>query len=311
MKERIRTSIFVFLMTCLLTGAAYAAPSAEEQPENLDITELVAAMQESVDIIYPVEVIASEENGIRRIEKLYYLPSDSDPAAINTADFEREGYLYTLLDMTKTDHSETDSKEHTELYTVESSTKDMAEILLMLEPSLEYTTEDGYTGILSLDHTSIQVEAAGYSSRSYAVSATRTYPNLSDADLSLVPKTVEENGRTLTLTNVDWQSASTNQVDGYEIAVRYTAVASYSGTASSKYATGYVVTASYGGEIAKVSRDTVIYTAIFSGTEIAPEVEEVDSFNITSTVKTLGIGLIAALIGCAVAYFVLRKRGKA
>ena len=71
----------------------------------------------------------------------------------------------------------------------------MAEILKMLEPKLEVKTEDGYEGILSLDHTTIQVEAAGYSTSSRTVTAERTYPNLSDADVSLIPKTVNENGR--------------------------------------------------------------------------------------------------------------------
>lgn len=64
----------------------------------------------------------------------------------------------------------------------------MAEIIQLLEPELEITTEDGYTGILVPDYTSIQVEAAGYKTGSRTVSATRTYPNLSNADVSLIPK---------------------------------------------------------------------------------------------------------------------------
>ena len=69
----------------------------------------------------------------------------------------------------------------------------MTEILKMLEPKLEVKTEDGYEGVLSLDHTTIQVEAAGYGTSSRTVTAERTYPNLSDADVSLVPKSVNEN----------------------------------------------------------------------------------------------------------------------
>ena len=82
------------------------------------------------------------------------------------------------------------------MVTLESKTKDMAEILKMLEPKLEVKTEDGYEGVLSLDHTTIQVEAVGYGTSSRTVTAERTYPNLSDADVSLVPKSVNENGRT-------------------------------------------------------------------------------------------------------------------
>ena len=113
-------------------------------------------------------------------------------------------------------------------------------------------------------YTTIQVEASGYKNRSRTVTAERTYPNLSDADVSLIPKTVEENGRTLTLANVSWQEAATDPMDGYEVPLRYTAAASYTGTASYKTATGYAVTVEYKGDVTKTSCDTVLYTAIFT-----------------------------------------------
>ena len=39
--------------------------------------------------------------------------------------------------------------------------------------------------------------------------------------------------------------------------------ATYTGTASSKYATGYTVTADYAGEVTKTTSGTVLYTAVF------------------------------------------------
>ena len=71
-------------------------------------------------------------------------------------------------------------------------------------------------------------------------------------------------GRTLTLADVSWQEAAVDPTDGYDIPIRYTAVASYTGTATSKYATGYTVTADYKGDVTRTSCDTVIYTAVFS-----------------------------------------------
>ena len=47
-------------------------------------------------VAYPAEVRESEENGVHRIEKVYVLSVRDDPAAIPTADFEREGRSYTL-----------------------------------------------------------------------------------------------------------------------------------------------------------------------------------------------------------------------
>ena len=83
----------------------------------------------------------------------------------------------------------------------------MDTILPQLAATCEADTEDGYSGTLTLDTANIKVEASGYSSSSRTVSATRTYPNLSDADLSLIPKTTQESGRTLSLADVQWQEA--------------------------------------------------------------------------------------------------------
>lgn len=261
MKKKVAFALCAALMLCSMSVAALAA---EPMTEADTVSTMISAADTLPGIsAYPAEVRASEENGVYRLEKVYYLTAKDDPTTIPTADFEREGRTYALLDLLKNDQTETDTREHIEVVTLESKTKDMAKILKMLEPKLEVKTEDGYEGALSLDHTTIQVEAVGYGTSSRTVTAERTYPNLSDADVSLVPKSVNENGRTLTLADVSWQEAAVDPTDGYGIPIRYTAVASYTGTAISKYATGYTVTADYKGDITRTSCDTVVYTAVF------------------------------------------------
>ena len=280
MKKRVLSMLCAVMMLCCMAGTAMAAEPPETVPEEATpLTELLEqTTPEAAPTIYPAEVRAGEENGIPRLEKVYYLTANDDPASIPTGDFEREGRVYTLLDVLKNDQTETDTIDHIEVITQESKTKDMAEIIKVLEPELEISTEDGYSGVLALDYTTIAVEAAGYKTSSRTVSATRTYPNLSDADVSLIPKSVEENGRTLTLANVDWQEAAADHADGYTLPLRYNAVATYTGTATSKYATGYTVTAEYKGEITKTSCDTIIYTVVFSSMD-AVEVAGEDSGN--------------------------------
>jgi len=234
------------LLICALTCPALAA--GEQEPESMP------------PVLYPAEVTEYIEGDHPRINKVYALTVSQDPAVIPTADFMREGRTYTLLDLTRQDLTETDTKAHTETVTVESKSKDMDKIMPLLPTTQEVTTEDGYVGILTLDTASIKVEAAGYGTSSKTVTATRNYPNLSDADTSFVPKTIADNGRTLTLADVQWQEAG-----GY-----YHAAATYTGTAASRYATGYFVTANYTGEVSKITSDTILYTAIFSGTPISP-----------------------------------------
>lgn len=214
-----------------------------------------ALAAESPAALYPVEVLEYTAGDLDelRISKTYELSPADDPALIPTEDFERSGRVYTLLDVIKEDQTETDSKYYTETVTLDSESKDMEDIMPMLAATCEATTEDGYTGVLALDTASIQVEASGYGTSTRNVSATRSYPNLSEADVSLVPKSIEDSGRTLTLADVQWQEAG-----GF-----YNATATYTGTATSRYATGYTVTADYAGEVTRTTSGIVRYTAVF------------------------------------------------
>ena len=196
-----------------------------------------------------------------RLERTYCLSPTDDPASIPVGDFDREGWHYTLLDVTRQENSKSDEKDYAETYTLNMDTKDMEKIMPQLAAERTVTTEDGYTGTLVLDTSSIKVEAAGYNTSTKTVTATRTYPILSDADISFVPKRITDNGRTMELADVQWQES-----DGF-----YHASATYTGKVSNKYATGYIVTADYSGGVVRTTMDDTIYTAIFSGTPIQPE----------------------------------------
>ena len=204
-----------------------------------------------------------------RIDKTYQLSLDDDSSGIPTKDFVRGGRLYYLLDMTKKDEVGVDTQTYTQTVTLPSDTNNMEDILQKLDAEIEVTTEEGYTGTLHLDHTTVQVTTDGYATKTGTVSATRSYPNLSEADLTLIPKSIEDKGRTLTLADVQWSNSTQTDGEGNPI-IRYTASAKYTGTTSSKYATGYTVSADYTGEVAKTDCNVITYTATFGSME-APE----------------------------------------
>ena len=193
-----------------------------------------------------------------RINKVYQLSLSDDPSGIPTEDFERNGRRYFLLDLIRQDEVGVDTQTYTETITKDSGTGDMSAVLKELDGQMEVTTEDGYTGTLILDHTSVKVEVKGYQTSTRNLSATRTYPSLSDADLDLIPKTITDGGKTLTLADVQWANDGT----------WYTATAKYTGTSTSRAATGYTVTASYTGKVAKTNCEVVTYTAIFGSTKL-------------------------------------------
>ena len=219
---------------------------------------------------YPTSVSRSEDGA--QIRKVYDLGPQDDPAGISRSDFQQEGFHYTLTDLLKQESPEREERFHTETVTLDSKSKDMESVLALLPAQREFTTEDGLTGTLSLKLDTVQVETAGYGKSTRTVTTTRRYPNLGSQDTSYIPKTVEENGRTMTLQDISWQTDNTANMDGYALGERYTAVATYSGTATSSYVTGYTVTAKYEGTVSRIALDRVRYVAVFEGTEIKPVV---------------------------------------
>ena len=263
--KRILTTLFA--LAIIMAGSVPALAAGEETSTGQSVS------------FYPISVeeYTYGEAEEPRINKVYQLSLSDDPSGIPTEDFVRNGRRYFLLDMTRKNEVGVDTKPHIETVTQASSTDDMETILQQLSAELEVTTEDGYTGTLQLDHTTVKVTVDGYATKTQSLSASRSYPNLSEADVSLIPKSITDSGRTLTLADVQWQEAATTQTDGYDMALRYTANATYTGTATSKYATGYVVTANYVGEVTRVSTDVITYTAIFSSTDPTPTEEITDT----------------------------------
>ena len=235
-----------------------------------------------ISTLYPTGVYNTEEGGIRWIVRTYELGADEDPADIPRGNFTRDGWRYSITDILKKETASADVRDHSEIITVNTETKDMEAILRLLAPSMEFTSEDGYTGILTLDISSINVETAGTRTSNYTASATREYPHLSSNDTSLLPKTVTDGGRTLTLTSVDWKTQTGVTVDYDELPASYTAVATYTAQASRTVATGYITTAEYKGSVSRLSQGVTIYTAYFIGEEIVPEKAPLDIIEPTS-----------------------------
>ena len=210
-------------------------------------------------ICYPTSVTRSEDR--TEIRKVYDLSPEDDPAGIARSDFELEGYYYTLTDLLRQEAPEHEERYHTETVAVDSASRDMESVLALLPAQREFTTDDGLSGVLTLKLDTVNVEISGYGSTTQALSAARTYPGLANQDTQYIPKSIEDNGHTLTLQNIDWRT------EGEE---HYTAVATYTGTATSSYIKGYTVTADYSGTVSRINLNKVRYVAIFKGFSLTP-----------------------------------------
>ncbi len=248
MKRKIIPTLLALALTASLTPAAFAA--APPSP------------------CYPTSVTRSEDGA--QIRKVYDLGPEEDPAGISRSDFEQEGFVYTLTDLLKQEAPEREERFHTETVTLDSKSKDMESVLALLPAQREFTTEDGLTGTLNLKLDTVNVEVSGYGSTTKAVSVSRSYPNLSSQDTSYIPKEITDNGRTLELASIDWQTDNTANEDGYAVGDRFTAIATYTGSATSSYVKGYVVTADYSGTVSRIALNKVRYVAIFEGVPLVP-----------------------------------------
>jgi len=208
---------------------------------------------------YPTAVTRSEDG--TEIRKMYDLGPEDDPGGIPRSDFEQDGYHYTLTDLLKQELPANESRQHTETVSVNSKSKDMGAVLALLPQTKEFITEDGLSGVLTLKLDTVKVEVAGYGSSTKTVTATRTYPGLANQDTQYIPKTIQDGGNSMTLQAVDWQTEG----DGH-----FTAMASYSGSATSSYVKGYTVTADYAGTVSRINLNKIRYVAIFEGTAPDP-----------------------------------------
>ncbi len=217
------------------------------------------------------------------------------------------------MDLLKQELPENESRQHTETVTLESKDKDMASVLALLPQQREFVTDDGLSGTLSLQLDTVQVEVSGYGSSTRAVSATRSYPDLAGQDTSYIPKTIQDNGRTLTLQDISWQTDNTASVDGYAMGDRFTAIATYSGSATSSYVKGYTVTADYVGTVSRIALNKTRYVAIFEGNApaadtIPTESEAASSFRFNWAYILVPLGVIAlAGGGMGTALFLKRR----
>lgn len=232
-------------------------------------------------------------NGQQLAIKVYTLLPDQDPEDLVEEDFEYDGYHYTYSSTTKEEQTYSEENIHTETVTVTTSSKNMEDILAELKPTMEY--DDGVaSGTLALDHSTIQTEVAGYKDSSYVVTATKNYTGLDRNDSSYIDKTVVKDGRTLSLTNVTWSVESTALVGDELVPATYAAVATYSGTAYSKTATGYITTADYVGTVSTSGISSIKYTVTYIGTVIVVEPEGTSPQILA--ISILGAVLLAAAV---------------
>ena len=133
---------------------------------------LIVIMQLSAYASTPINIEQTNKDGTEYIIKTFELPPDGDAGALIETDFESNRYLFSYQ---AADTQEIISEQEKEIkITKEVSTKtnSTSAILKLFEPNFDYE-EDGMTGKLYIDPSSLTTEVAGYTNQSYTISDTR------------------------------------------------------------------------------------------------------------------------------------------
>lgn len=261
---------------------------------------LLCALTATASAAYvPEDVVSENIDGRQLIVKTYSLPPDADPSELVEEPFEVEGYAYRYLETVKEERLFEDSKFQTETVTLETDTNDLAAILEQLAPTVEYS-KDGYSGTLTLDHTSLQTEAAGYTTKYYTITDTKQFTGLDRNDPSYVPTTTVKNGSTLKLNDISWTVTGAGLADDTLVPTSYTATATYTATGSRSVATGYVTVASYTGEVTAEGVEAVKYTVTYLGSPV----RLLDGFN---PVWLLAAGGLLLLVCAGIGIYLLKR----
>ena len=242
---------FIGMLICVLAGFALASTASAAYVPDSETCE--------------------NRDGRQLIIRTYTLAPDDDPSALTEGSFEREGFAYSCVSIVKQENPFERREPRSETVTVETQSNDLAAILGELDATLFLDCGE-YSVILALDHTSLNTEATGYSTRSYTVTDTKTIEGLDRNDPSFVPRTTVKNGVTLSLQNIEWSVQSTALADDALVPAQYMAIATYSANASYSAANGYITTATYSGEAVSRGIESIEYTVTYFG-EPVPQPE--------------------------------------
>ncbi|MCL1935737.1 MAG: hypothetical protein FWF57_05115 [Defluviitaleaceae bacterium] len=270
----------------LISGFFNANLLANEDGYNENIIEQIYPIQEIIQIasemntleVFPVRV---EEMDIglnnRRIVRIYELDEHENVNLIRREPFERDGFSYNLSEIIRNQNRHTTTRHQVEVREISTSNNNPNTIIENLPEYIEYTDADGYTGMLFIELATVNTRVAGTRTETSPSRQNRTFPNLSSQDMSLIPRTISQNGRTYNLENVNWETAGTSAIDNTTIGRTFTANVSYIRQTSRTVNTGYITTAQYSGVISRTSFGINSFTVIFDGERIEPISEEMSA----------------------------------
>ena len=248
----------------------------------LIITNLIIILLASINVCY-----ASD---IKTLEKEYtvdYKNADDFYNSIDKTIFENK-IGYELANIDRTDNLKTLTKEKEVIETLETNTDNLEKVISMFNETKD-SQEDGYTGILKRDNSSLKIAIDKSYQEEYKVYLQKTYKNVPSNELNDIPKTIKSNGTTYYLINPVWTISETTKVSDNDVPLKYNGTMYYEGVKSKTIVTSYLATIKYSGELSKQVPDTTTFKVRYK------EVKDYSGI-INTILATSGIILFSGII---------------
>lgn len=195
---------------------------------------------------------------------------------------------YELKNINRVDNFKTLTKEQETIEERVTNTNNLEKVISLFNETKDFE-DDGYTGTLVRDNSTLKVQIKDSYQEEYKVYLQKSYNNVPSNELNDIPKEIKENGTTYYLVNPVWNIAETEVVSNSEVPVKYNGTMYYEGVKTKTIITSYLATIKYTGTLEKQVPDTTTFTA---------EYEEVKEYGyiVPTIVGTTGIIFFSGII---------------
>ena len=195
---------------------------------------------------------------------------------------------YELKNVDRVDNFKTLTKEQEIIEQRVTNTNNLEKVMSLFNETKDFEN-DGYTGTLKRDNSTLKVQIKDSYQEEYKVYLQKSYDNVPSNELNDIPKEIKENGTTYYLVNPMWNIAETEMVSNNEVPVKYNGTMYYEGVKTKTIITSYLATVKYSGILEKQVPDTTTFTA---------EYEEVKEYGyiVPAIIGTTGIMFFSGII---------------
>lgn len=230
---------------------------------------------------------SSDIQKLKREHIVDYKMADEFYDSINKTIVE-DKICYELKNVDRVDNFKTLTKEQETIEERVTNTNNLDKVISLFNETKDFE-DDGYTGTLVRDNSTLKVQIKDSYQEEYKVYLQKSYDNVSSNELNDIPKEIKENGTTYYLVNPVWNIAETEMVANNEVPVKYNGTMYYEGVKTKTIITSYLATVKYSGTLEKQVPDTTTFIV---------EYEEVKEYGyiVPAIVGTTGIIFFSGII---------------